>query len=427
MCTPATRQPPGRHTSVGPERAEQEQTMAQNTRGTSDPTPGRGRWRRILAAGVVAAVTIGGAAAMTTVNPAHAATAPVRIMPLGDSITGGPGCWRAVLWQRLQASGYTNIDMVGTLPGGGCNVATWDGDNEGHGGYKATDVASQNLLVGWLATTKPDVVLMHFGTNDIWNAIPVSSILSAYTTLVDQMRASNPAMRIIVAQIIPMTPSGCANCAQEVVDLNAAIPSWAAGKSTAQSPIQVVDQWTGFDSVADTIGDGVHPNDAGFQKMSDRWYPPLATVLDALGGKGTATTTTTTSRPVTTTTTTTSRPVTTTTTTTSRPVTTTTSGSTGRTCTATYSIVGQWSGGFQGDVLVKAGTAISGWKLIWTFANGQVLSSAWGGTVTTSGAAVTATNLAWNGALAAGGTADVGFLASWTGSNTVPTVTCTAS
>lgn len=209
---------------------------------------------------------------------ATAATAATRIMPLGDSITGSPGCWRALLWQRLQTTGYTNIDMVGTQPAQGCGI-TYDGDNEGHGGALATNIVSLNELPGWLAATLPDVVLMHLGTNDAWSNISTTNILAAYSTLVDQMRASNPNMKILVAQIIPMNPSTCTECAQRVVDLDAAIPAWAASKTTTASPITVVDQWTGFDDATDT-SDGVHPNDAGNQKMSDKWYPPLAAVLD---------------------------------------------------------------------------------------------------------------------------------------------------
>lgn len=217
------------------------------------------------------------AGALAGASPAQAAT-PVRIMPLGDSITGGPGCWRATLWDRLQRSGFHDIDFVGTLPGGGCNLASWDGDNEGHGGFRATGIADQNQLPGWLSATHPDVVLMHLGTNDIWGNTPTAAILAAYGTLVDQMRASNPATKILVAQLIPMTPAGCSWCPAGVAALNAAIPGWAASRTTAQSPITVVDQFTGFDSVADT-SDGVHPDDSGFQKMSDRWYPALIPLL----------------------------------------------------------------------------------------------------------------------------------------------------
>jgi len=32
------------------------------------------------------------------------------------------------------------------------------------GGYLATNIATQNLLPGWLSSTKPDVVIMHLST-----------------------------------------------------------------------------------------------------------------------------------------------------------------------------------------------------------------------------------------------------------------------
>ncbi|MEV4347364.1 cellulose binding domain-containing protein [Actinoplanes sp. NPDC049596] len=202
------------------------------------------------------------------------AGAPVKIMALGDSITGSPGCWRALLWQKLPAD---KVDFVGTLPGQGCGFA-YDGENEGHGGYLATNVADQNLLPGWLAATDPDVVLMHFGTNDVWNNRSPETILAAFTKLVGQMRAQNPAVKVLVAQIIPMAASNCAECAQRVVDLNAAIPAWAAGLSTTASPVTVVDQWTGFATSTDTY-DGVHPNDTGNVKIANRWYPALSAAI----------------------------------------------------------------------------------------------------------------------------------------------------
>lgn len=321
--------------------------------------------------------------------PVAAAAAPVRIMPLGDSITAGPGCWRALLWDRLQRNGYTNIDFVGTQPGGGCAVAH-DGNHEGHGGFSATGIADQNQLPGWLSATLPDVVLMHLGTNDLWGGtISTSAILTAYSKLVDQMRASNPNMKIIVAQIIPMEPANCTGCAQRVVALNNAIPGWAAGKTTAQSPVTVVDQWTGFNAATDT-NDGVHPIDSGFQKMSDRWYPALTSVLG--------------------------------------PPTPTDPPPAGA-CTASYAVTGQWGDGFQGEVTVRNGTTVakSAWTATFTFSNGQRITQAWNATVTQNAAAVTARNAAWNGNLAAGASASFGFTANWTGANTPPTVSCSVT
>ncbi|MDI6100740.1 cellulose binding domain-containing protein [Actinoplanes sp. NEAU-A12] len=207
-------------------------------------------------------------------SPSSSAGAATKIMALGDSITGSPGCWRALLWRQLPAA---EVDFVGTLPGDGCGFP-YDSQNEGHGGFLVTNVAGQNQLPGWLSASDPDVVMMHFGTNDAWSNLPTTTILNAYTTLVGQMRAANPRMKIIVAQIIPLNPPTCTDCGRRVVNLNAAIPAWAASLSTAASEITVVDQWTGFNTATDTY-DGVHPNDAGNVKIAARWLPAVRAAI----------------------------------------------------------------------------------------------------------------------------------------------------
>jgi chitin-binding protein len=137
--------------------------------------------------------------------------------------------------------------------------------------------------------------------------------------------------------------------------------------------------------------------------------------------------TTTTTRPTSTTTTTT-RPTTTTTRpsiTTSVP-TSTTAGTKG--CAATFKTVGQWTGGFQGEVTVTAGaSSISGWKVAVAFPNGQTITQAWSTAVTGSGSSVTASNLSWNGTLGAGASTTFGLLGSWNGTNGAPQLTCSAA
>lgn len=99
-----------------------------------------------------------------------------------------------------------------------------------------------------------------------------------------------------------------------------------------------------------------------------------------------------------------------------------------RGCSATYAIAGQWQGGFQGEVRVTAGSsAITGWTVTWTFANGQSVSQVWNATVSSSGSTVTARNVSYNGSLGAGASATFGFLGSWNGTNSVPALSCTAS
>ncbi|MFJ8577473.1 cellulose binding domain-containing protein [Micromonospora sp. NPDC093277] len=362
-----------------------------------------------------------GLALVSTAPPAAAAATPVRVMPLGDSITGSPGCWRALLWNRLQSTGYTDVDFVGTLGPQGCSVP-YDGDNEGHGGALVTNVANQNQLPGWLAATRPDVVLMHFGTNDVWSNIAPATILAAYSKLVDQMRASNPATTVIVAKIIPMAPSTCPECGQRVVALNGAIDGWAAGKTTAASPVVVVDQWTGFSTATDTY-DGVHPNASGDQKMSDRWYPALTAALRGTIPTPTASPTgspTPSKSP-------TSSPTPSKSPTSSPTPSSTPTGAPGTGCAADYRIVGQWQGGFQGEVTVRnSGTApIAGWTVRFGYADGQRITQSWNAELTQNGTQVTARNVSWNGSLAPAAQATFGFLADAPGPNRTPPLTCT--
>jgi predicted carbohydrate-binding protein with CBM5 and CBM33 domain len=108
------------------------------------------------------------------------------------------------------------------------------------------------------------------------------------------------------------------------------------------------------------------------------------------------------------------------------PSTSTSSGSGG--CTAAYSVSTQWSGGFQGQVTVtNTGTAaISGWKVSWTFGNGQTVSQFWNANLTQSGTGVTATNVSYNGSLAPGANTVFGFLGNSNSTTNTPTsITCT--
>lgn len=98
-------------------------------------------------------------------------------------------------------------------------------------------------------------------------------------------------------------------------------------------------------------------------------------------------------------------------------------------CTATYTSVGSWSGGFQGEVTVRntGTTATRGWTVRLTYGNGQQVNQIWGGSYTQSGSTVTVTNAGYNGAIGPNATATFGFIASWNGTNAAPTSTCTAS
>jgi lysophospholipase L1-like esterase len=204
-------------------------------------------------------------------------------MPLGDSITGST-CVPQLLSKQLRDAGRTNFIFVGSnlnnqVCGSAPNVQT-----EGHGGYLVTDLVGAGIhaaeLPRWCSADTADVVLMHFGTNDVWNNRSTQSILDAYSTVLADLRAVNSKVIVFVAQIIPLNPVGCASCEANVETLNTQIVTWASGNNTAASPIYVVDAHSAFTASAYTpvstyTADGVHPNPAGAALIASKWYSAL--------------------------------------------------------------------------------------------------------------------------------------------------------
>jgi endoglucanase len=96
------------------------------------------------------------------------------------------------------------------------------------------------------------------------------------------------------------------------------------------------------------------------------------------------------------------------------------------TCSATYSIVNSWSGGFQASVtLTNSGTVpLSSWALSWTFPGTQTIASDWSGIFTINGESVSVANEPWNGSVPVGGTVTVGFTANGAAASPA-SVTCT--
>ncbi|WSR61054.1 endo-1,4-beta-xylanase [Streptomyces sp. NBC_01198] len=105
---------------------------------------------------------------------------------------------------------------------------------------------------------------------------------------------------------------------------------------------------------------------------------------------------------------------------------TTTGGTGGGACAATYTTTNSWSGGYQGEVKVTAGSAaISGWTVRWTLSSGQSITQVWNGTLSTSGSTATVTNVSYNGSLQPSASTTFGFLAN--GTPSAPSLSCTSS
>jgi lysophospholipase L1-like esterase len=136
---------------------------------------------------------------------------PIRVMPLGDSLTSYPDSYRGPMYRSLQAAGW-NVDFVGTMTaeplGGG------DPNHEGHGGYRigpdperdfegnAANLADR--IEGWLTGQNPEVILLNIGTNDIGAGGTTAATAPArLTKFVDSLRRLVPGAQVVVGGLPP--------------------------------------------------------------------------------------------------------------------------------------------------------------------------------------------------------------------------------
>jgi lysophospholipase L1-like esterase len=216
----------------------------------------------------------------TTIEPLETRTlfAAIRIMPLGDSITeglNGQATYRYWLWHKL-ADAHFDVDFVGTQHGvfnGTPRFPDFDQDHQGEVGFRA-DLIADNVAT-WANSQRPDIVLLHIGTNDLLQGQSVSSTIDDIGRIIDSLRGVNPNVTVLLAKIIP---SGFANLDANIQALDEQIPGLVSAKDTQQSRVLLVDQYSGFDPQADSA-DGLHPTESGEKKMADRWFDALAPEL----------------------------------------------------------------------------------------------------------------------------------------------------
>lgn len=212
-------------------------------------------------------------------------------MPFGDSITQGynvQGGYRAPLFHLAHQDGH-DITFVGSA--NDYSVPTVDGvafppNHEGHGGYTIDDNSSHNTkgISPFVSTSipnySPHVITLMIGTNDINGNIDVSTAPTRLGNLLDAIHAQNANILVILAQIVPTTSDGTN---QAVSTYNAAMPSLVSTRTGMGHHLVLVDMYGAFTKNASyktsLMGDGLHPNQAGYDLMADTWYAALKSYL----------------------------------------------------------------------------------------------------------------------------------------------------
>lgn len=217
---------------------------------------------------------------------------PVRIVPIGDSITQGrkgggtnKPCfsWRYPFWKKLVDLGAA-FDLVGSEKGGFEGDPEWadykgkafDRDHEGHWGWKTGDVRAK--LGGWLEGYTPDVALIQLGTND-GKAVPLEQTVGEMRKIVELLRGKNAKVTVLLGQ--------CFHAWDPFPAMRKAMGDLAKELSTKASPVEIVDLSPGWVSDPDAAGshtvDWVHPNAAGDERLAEFWMKALQPHLKRLG------------------------------------------------------------------------------------------------------------------------------------------------
>ena len=208
---------------------------------------------------------------MPTGVSAQARRAGLRLMPLGDSITAGYRSatgdgYRGPLWEELTKQGDA-LDFVGSQRSG----VMFDPDNEGYYGNRIDQIAG--LVNKELALYQPNLVTLDIGINDLGQNHEVAAAPDRLASLIDQIFAADPGVTVLVAQLIcNSTPR-----VQALVDAyNSQLPGIVQARVKAGKHISLV-RMSAL-TLAD-LKDGLHPNDAGYQKMADAWDAAIQRVL----------------------------------------------------------------------------------------------------------------------------------------------------
>jgi lysophospholipase L1-like esterase len=205
-----------------------------------------------------------------------AAVRPLRILPLGDSITYGQaypnlGGYRVDLEDYLLAEDY-DFTFVGSQQNGPTELESRQ--HEGHRGYRIDEIASS--VQSWLTTSAPDYVLLMIGTNDILQDYQLQTAPNRLSSLIGQITAARPNTQVLVSSLIPLTDP---ELDAKVQTYNEAIPGIVQNYQDQGKKVSFVDMYPVVGP--GDLPDGIHPNETGYDNMAVAWHGALQQVLPA--------------------------------------------------------------------------------------------------------------------------------------------------
>lgn len=193
----------------------------------------------------------------------------VRVMPLGDSITAGVtvnGGYRSDLWQ-LMSTAWRRVDFVGSMSAGPKQLA--ERSHEGHPGWEIAQI--DRHVDAWLTSYRPDIVLLHIGTNDVLRNDDLPQAPYRLGALLDHITRTLPRTQVYVATIIPLGRPALDARARRY---NEAISDIVEMRAAQGNHVHLVPMHEALRR-KDLSADGIHPTSGGYSKMAAGWFAAL--------------------------------------------------------------------------------------------------------------------------------------------------------
>ncbi|WP_459799845.1 FG-GAP-like repeat-containing protein [Herbidospora sp. RD11066] len=201
----------------------------------------------------------------------------LRIMPMGDSITvgyGGTGKdvgyvgYRQQLLKQLRADGHS-VDLVGSQSSGAGLIA--DTGHEGHGGWRIDQLDA--IATCTIKRYRPNVVLLHIGTNDMNRNRDIENAHLRLGGLIRKITDAAPETTVLVTGIVTSLDAAIN---ARIGYYNARIQGVVDNLVDEGKRVRVLSM--GSITQADLV-DKLHPGQAGYDKMGDRFYSAINRAL----------------------------------------------------------------------------------------------------------------------------------------------------
>jgi len=261
-----------------------------------------GRWTRSAVLTLVFALVLTVTAHAQLVLSNYTAAHPLKILPIGDSITDDTvtnGAWRAFLEPLLVTNGYnfTNMGRWGSVPQAGFTRTNHEGmdgsviaapglSGPTHGYAAASNYTLLTLPDAFasFAGTKPDLVLIDMGVNDMGRGRdPNYTATNDLSALLNLVFSNAPAATIIVSKPTTIKYSTILTPPYDTYKANmytfgGAVQALATARRAQGQKVWVADLFSVVYGMSMLNSDGTHPNALGRSAIANELMFRIASI-----------------------------------------------------------------------------------------------------------------------------------------------------